>query len=1332
MALVLGPESGLGRGDDQGPTRAGEVDLSARHKDSGTGRHGGAHAGGVPGLGLSAVLDSLDTPVFVKDENHRWVYLNEAACRVLGHGRDELLGKGDADFYDDEYARFLWAKDEQVLSGGEPQDYEARVVWGGRTHHIVAHKSLHADPDTGRRYVVGVLQDITAIRATDGSLRESERRLRTIFERASVGVLVVRDFRLLFANPWVEALCGYSCDELRQRDLLDFVLPGDRERVQALRDTMLRTGSAPGQTMFRVQTRSGHTRWLGVSGVRIDWEGAPASLLFLADLTGLELARDELALSEQRLRQVIDLVPHMIYARDGTGRYLLANRTMAEACGTTVQALTACGPGPGLCPPHGGLDDVDSRVLRTGRPVAEPALDFADATGARRVLQCAAMPFLTHEGAGAVLGVCTDITRPSRMLARLERLNRTLLHFGSDPAGNIQALVTLCGAMLDGACALYSRIDGDALEVAGSWSAPPDLEMRDDARGHICTEVARLGDAGPLLIRNLQDSRFAETDPNVRRYGLMTYLGVPVAIGESRLGTLCVVYTRDEQPGDEDRWLLGVVGSAIAVEERRLAAMNALRRREGTLRALFDAIPDQVLLLALDGTVQAVNRHAADALGRRPGEIIGRPVGSFACAGMRPPGERVFAQVREMGGPVHYSEAGGGRFFEREVSPVFDESGAVGGYALYSRDVTVERNAQRELMESEARLRATFEQSAVGMAHCGLDGRFLEVNDRLCAILGYPRDVLTGLRFQDVTLPADLPANEALLRGEMPGCSMEKRHLRKDGQVVWANVTVSRILDEGGDHRHNFVVVEDITERKLMEEALLRRDAVLEAVSLAAEKFLREPDWRGPIATVLETFGVAAGADRAYLFRNVRDAAGRLCMELLVDWAAPGAPPWTDAARLRRLRYDKADLRELGTVLGAKRPFHRLAQELEPGEQALMRLHGVLSLAAVPVFVRDQWWGFMGFDDCSQGRRWMPVELEALMAAADILGNAIARRRVEQAFRESERKFRIIAETVEDVFWITSPDRETLIYLSPAFERLVGPREEVFRDPAGFLARVHPQDRRRLAVHYRRPIRGPREVEYRLAAADGAMRWIRERTFPVLDDSGEVEWLAGVSSDVTLRREAEQQTLRSLREKELLLQEVHHRVKNNLQIISSLLDMAGRRIEEPRAREIMRDTQSKVHSMAMIHLQLYGYERFDSIDIASYAKLLTWQLAQMYNAGNVTPQFELAETFLPLSRAIPCGLVLSEVLSNVFKHAFPDGRRGSVLVAVAPGAGDTVVLRVEDDGVGLPGAAHEDSAGLKLMGNIVRYQLGGSLDITFGEGTCVQIIFRRQDEGATP
>jgi PAS domain S-box-containing protein len=1310
--------------------------LSANHEDQGAAGPGKRPDGcSAPGPELAAALDSLDTPVFVKDEDHRWVYLNEAACRVLGRGRDELLGGHDADFYDDGYARFLWEKDERVLTTGQPQHYEARVIWDGRPHHIVARKSLHVDPASGRRFVVGVIQDITDIRVTDLSLRASERRLRTIFESASVGVLVLRDGRPLFINPWVEALCGYSFAELCGRDLLDLVPPEGRETAGRLRRQLLETGAVPGQTMLPVRARTGASRWVGVSGVRIDWEGAPAHLLFAVDLTGLKLARDELALSEQRLRQVVDLVPHMIYARDAAGRYLLANRTMAEACGTSVRALTSPGAGPG--PGHAGLAEVDRRVLSTGRPAGEAALEFEDASGARRVLRCAAMPFPTRDGARAVLGVCTDITLLSRTLERLERLNRTLLRFGSDPAGNTRALVALCGAMLDGACALYSRIEGDDLEVVAAWNPPEGFEFQDDARGHICTHVARQGDGAPMLIRDLHTSPFADSDPNVRRYGLRTYLGIPVAIGESRLGTLCVVFTRDERPGDEDHWLLGVVASAIAVEERRLAAMNALRRREGALRALFDAIPDQVVLLALDGTVQAVNSPAADALGRRPGEIIGRPLRSFRGGGPRPPDESVFARVRGTGGPVRYAEARAGRFFEGEALPVFDESGAVGGYALYSRDVTAERNAQRELVESEARFRATFEQSAVGMAHCGLDGRFLAANDRLCSILGCSREELAALRFQDVVLPGDLPANlllrQAASSGELPGGSLEACHQRKDGRTVWTNVTVSRIQDEGGEHKYNFVVLEDITARREMEAALLRRDAVLEAVGVAAERLLREPDWRGSVATVLETFGVAAGASRAYLCRNVDGPDGRARMELHSEWSAPGAPPRPRDGDPRPTYEDPA-MRELAAALAAKRPFHRVAGDLAPGEQARMRVQGILSLAVVPMFVGEQWWGFMGFDDCARGRRWTHAELEALMAAADILGNAIARRRVELAFRESERKLRIIAETVEEVFWITSPDRRSIIYLSPAFERLVGPREEFFREPAGFLARVHPRDRRRLAAHYGRPARGPREIEYRMLSPDGTERWIRERAFPVLDEAGEVEWLAGVSSDATLRREAEQETLRSLREKELLLQEVHHRVKNNLQIISSLLDMAGRRIEDHRAREIMRDTQSKIHSMAMIHLQLYGYERFDSIDIASYAQMLTWQLAHMYNAPAVKPRFALEEAFLPLSKAIPCGLVLSEALSNVFKHAFPGGRAGSVLVAVGPGEGGTVVLRVEDDGVGLArdAEAQGDSMGLKLMGNIVRYQLAGELDIASGDGgTRIRITFSRQDEGAT-
>ncbi len=1296
-------------------------------------------AGSAPGFEqLGAAMDALDTPLVVKDAEHRWVYLNDAACTVLGMPREELLGRLDVDYYEPDHARFLWDKDEHVLRTGESISYESRVTWRGRAWNVVTRKSRYQDAQ-GRPYVVGAIIDVTEIRATEGSLRDSERRLRLILEQASVGVLVIADGKLLFANPCVMALGGYDREDVFAGQLLDFVHPDDRELVTEHHAARMAGREVPTHYLARILTKGGGSRWVGISGVRIEWEGRPASLNFLADVGELRAAQEALARSERQLRQVIDLVPHMIYARDASGRYLLANETMARACGSTVAGLVAPGGGPEPCEAQGweSLSGVDRQVLESGEPVSIASMALTDATGRERVMQCEAVPFAVGGNERAVLGVCTDVTHSSRMRERLQRLNDTLLRFSSEPMENIRGLVALCGRSMGGVCALYSRIEDGVIEIAGTWNAPDDLPLRDLAAGHVCTEIACRGEAEPTCIRNLQETDWAGSDPNVRAYGLRTYVGMPVRVGGSRLGTLCVVHTEDVQPRREDLWLLSVAASAVAVEERRLEAMNGLRRREDTLRAVFDATSDQIMLLGADGTVQAANRHAARRLGLRPEELTGRSVlGLFDATGGGLD-EGLLRRVRESGRPAVYSEQRDERYWEHTIYPVFESGGAATGFALFSRETTEEKRVQREILESEERFRATFEQSAVGISHSARDGRLLLVNDKLCDILGYSRQELLAMRFQELTHPDDLQENlrlhHAMLAGSVPTFNLEKRYIRKDGSPVWVNISVSTIRDAAGRHKYNCTVVEDISPRKQIEKALLRRDAVLEAVGFAAEKFLQVADWSQTIHEVLENFGTAAGASRAYIFKNLSDPSGRLCMDHLYEWTSAGVQPEIDNPALRGLPYEELGFELLMATLRERRPFYGRVRDLPESDRAVLEPQGILSLAIVPIFVLGEWWGFIGFDDCRVERQWLPAELEALMAAADILGNAIARRRAEAALLESERKFRIIAETVEDVFWISTPDRRTMIYISPAFERYLGPREYTLRDTRTFYDVVHPDDRERLRAHYRNPGHGALEIEYRLTRRDGALMWIRERAFPVLDDQGNQEWLAGISSDITGSREAEENIRRSLAEKELLLQEVHHRVKNNLQIISSLLDMAGRRIADPKAREIMRDTQSKIHSMAMIHLQLYGYERFDSIDIASYAKLLTWQLAQMYNAGNVTPVFELDETFLPLSKAIPCGLVLSEALSNAFKHAYHGGRAGVLTLRVAHDPDGTVTLDIRDDGPGLPEGFDPDKprgVGLKLMNNIVRFQLGGTLDMRDDNGTRVRITFKVDDQGA--
>jgi two-component sensor histidine kinase len=216
------------------------------------------------------------------------------------------------------------------------------------------------------------------------------------------------------------------------------------------------------------------------------------------------------------------------------------------------------------------------------------------------------------------------------------------------------------------------------------------------------------------------------------------------------------------------------------------------------------------------------------------------------------------------------------------------------------------------------------------------------------------------------------------------------------------------------------------------------------------------------------------------------------------------------------------------------------------------------------------------------------------------------------------------------------------------------------------------------------------------------------------------------------REEALRESVRELKsalaEKTVLLQEVHHRVKNNLAVISSLLGMKADAAGSSDAKMALEESQQRVHSMALIHELLYGNEHLDRIDFSEYARQLVEGLyAQSAGApGQISIGMELDPIELGIERAVPCALILNELLSNACKYAFPDGRNGRILVRFRECAPGSLELAVEDDGIGLPAgrlaARNTKSLGLRIVGILTR-QLDGSIDQEAGPGTRIALRF---------
>jgi len=240
---------------------------------------------------------------------------------------------------------------------------------------------------------------------------------------------------------------------------------------------------------------------------------------------------------------------------------------------------------------------------------------------------------------------------------------------------------------------------------------------------------------------------------------------------------------------------------------------------------------------------------------------------------------------------------------------------------------------------------------------------------------------------------------------------------------------------------------------------------------------------------------------------------------------------------------------------------------------------------------------------------------------------------------------------------------------------------------------------------------------------------------PIRDEQGHLEGAVCVASNISRQKDTEQRLLDSLRGKELLLKELHHRVKNNLQVISSLLELQAQELSDPRTIRLFQESQGRVRSLALVHEQLYRSEDLSHVDFAAYVRELVERLAQGPGtaAARVRLDFDLAPCQLPLDVAIPCGMIVNELVANALEHAFPAGRSGAIRIAFRELA-DGCILTVADDGVGLPAgllAGKPGTLGLKVVQALTR-QIRGRLELQPEAGTVFTLRFAAPAASESP
>ncbi len=337
-------------------------------------------------------------------------------------------------------------------------------------------------------------------------------------------------------------------------------------------------------------------------------------------------------------------------------------------------------------------------------------------------------------------------------------------------------------------------------------------------------------------------------------------------------------------------------------------------------------------------------------------------------------------------------------------------------------------------------------------------------------------------------------------------------------------------------------------------------------------------------------------------------------------------------------------------------------------------------------------------------------------------------KQVEKSLRESVAQYRALFENANDAIFLYGLDGRVVTANSKAFELTGYSLDEVIGKTGEFFTVPEEADEAR-QIHEKVIVRGERTPIYErtILHKDGTKRLCEITARLIEDKTGNPLFFQGVVRDITEQRRAEAQIQASLQEKEVLLKEIHHRVKNNLQVISSLLELQAGYIDDASVKQMIEESRNRVRSMAFVHEQLYYSTDLAQVDFATYIYDLTRSLERNYRqvTTNVLLNLDVDQIYLSVETAVPLGLIINELVSNALKHAFVDGRSGEVTLRLKSLENNSIRLTVADNGIGFPEELdfyQSPSLGLTIIMTLVG-QIEGEIELSSQNGSRIDLVF---------
>jgi PAS domain S-box-containing protein len=779
---------------------------------------------------------------------------------------------------------------------------------------------------------------------------------------------------------------------------------------------------------------------------------------------------------------------------------------------------------------------------------------------------------------------------------------------------------------------------------------------------------------------------------------------------------------------------LQVQAEELQVQTEELQeAYEALSESEERFRMLFTNMTEGFLLAEIicdkdgkpyDYRFLEVNPAYELNTGIKREKVLGQSILEVLPKASRTAIEK-FGEVALSGKSTHFEvfSQAADKYFE-----VYAFSPEKGKFAVIFRDITERNKAEEALRESRTKLEAAFASMTDAIFISDAQGRFIDFNDSFATFhrfknreecsrtfAEYP-DILDVFMADGTPAPLDMWAVPRALRGETV-TDAEYILQRKDTGETWVgSYSFAPIRDRDGVIVGSVVIGRDITSRKAVETELSHQREMLQQIF-------------DNIPVLLVTWDP-----------HLKQFTLNSYAEQVLGWTTADA---NNGDFMANVYPDPAYRAEVSSyMLSLKTGWREWIGTTKDGQH--------LPVEWANIFLTDNTMIGIGVD--LRERKKSEAKLKETL---DNLENLVKERtaELEQAYNSLKESEKGLAEAqrmahIGNWEWDIVTDR---VYLSDEIYRILGFEPQEFEATfKTLLSFVHPDDREYVSNAVKGTLIGsPYNIDLRVISADREERIVHSQGEIILDEENNPVRMRGIVQDITERRRTEEALAKI---EEARIKEIHHRIKNNLQVISSLLDLQAETFSHleickvPEVIKAFKESQSRVASMALIHEELYKGKGLDSLDFAAYLRKLTADIFNSYNLGgkDINLKLNLEQVDLGIDTAIPLGIIVNELVSNSFKHAFPAGRKGEIqlnLCRIETSATKTEIfssdkdcngknefrymLKVTDNGKGIPqemNLENMDSLGLQLV-NILVEQIDGSIGLKRDRGTEFTIWF---------